>query len=127
MIKKKFVYLELPKFKKKEEELETHFDKWMYIFTHLSHLQNRPKKLQERVFAKLFEAAEIAKFSPLEREAYEESLKYYRDLKNVVDTAKEEGREEINLEIARKMKEEGESIEKIMRYTNLTKEEILKL
>jgi len=125
--KLKFVYLELPKFKKKEEELETHFDKWMYIFTHLSHLQNRPKKLQERVFAKLFEAAEIAKFSPLEREAYEESLKYYRDLKNVVDTAKEEGREEINLEIARKMKEEGESIEKIMRYTNLTKEEILKL
>ncbi|MGB0881165.1 MAG: Rpn family recombination-promoting nuclease/putative transposase, partial [Polaribacter sp.] len=34
--KLKFVYLELPKFKKKEEELETHFDKWMYVFTHLS-------------------------------------------------------------------------------------------
>ncbi|MDT8407716.1 MAG: hypothetical protein RQ715_10740, partial [Methylococcales bacterium] len=26
--------------------------------------------------------------------AYESSLKYYRDLKNVIDTAREEGREE---------------------------------
>ncbi|MDT8406702.1 MAG: DUF4351 domain-containing protein, partial [Methylococcales bacterium] len=28
------------------------------------------------------------------RQAYESSLKYYRDLKNVIDTAREEGREE---------------------------------
>ena len=89
--KLKFVYLELPKFKKEEEELETHFDKWMYVFTHLSQLQDRPKKMQERVFTKLFEAAEIAKFTPKEREAYEESLKYYRDIKNVVDTSRAEG------------------------------------
>ena len=81
--KLKFIYIELPKFKKEESELKTHFDKWMYVFTHLSELQNRPKKLQDRVFKKLFEAAEIAKFSPKEREAYEKSLKYYRDIKNV--------------------------------------------
>ena len=126
--KLKFVYIELPKFKKKEAELETHFDKWLYIFTHLSQLQDRPKKLQERVFAKLFGAAEIAKFTPKERAAYEESLKYYRDIKNVVDTSREEGREEgkekERNEIAKEMKNNGESIEKIMKYTNLTKKEI---
>jgi len=126
--KLKFVYIELPKFKKKESEIETHFDKWMYVFTHLSQLQNRPKKLQERVFTKLFEAAEIAKFTPKEREAYEESLKYYRDIKNVVDTSreegKEEGKEEERNEIAREMKNNGEPIEKIMKYTNLTQKEI---
>ncbi len=63
-------------------------------------------------FKKLFEAAEIAKFTLEEREAYEESLKYYRDLKNVVDTVNEEGREEgrmegrtqRNLEIALELK-----------------------
>lgn len=43
------------------------------------------------VLQKLFEAAEIARFSPEERTAYEDSLKYYRDLKNVVDTSREEG------------------------------------
>ena len=46
-------------------------------------------------FKKLFESAEIAKFSKEEKEAYEESLKYYRDIKNIVDTSREEGREEV--------------------------------
>jgi len=129
--KLKFIYIELPKFKKKETELETQFDKWLYVFKHLSELQDRPPKLQDRIFKKLFEAAEIAKFSPEEREAYEESLKYYRDLNNVVHTSREEGREEgrssRNIEIAKAMKKSGEPIEKIMQYTQLTKDEIEKL
>ena len=85
------------------------------------------KELQDKVFEKLFESAEIAKFSKKEREAYEESLKYYRDIKNVVDTSKQEGKIEEKVEIARIMKKEGESIEKIMKYTNLTRAEIEKL
>lgn len=125
--KLKFVYLELPKFKKTEEELETHFDKWMYVFTHLSHLQDRPKKLQERIFAKVFEVAEIAKFSPKEREAYEESLKYYRDIKNVVDTSREEGIKEGIEKTAKKMKIEGFSNEQIKKITGLNESEIEKL
>jgi predicted transposase/invertase (TIGR01784 family) len=92
--KLKFIYIELPKFEKKESELETHFDKWLYVFRHLSDLQNRPEKLQERVFKKLFEAAEIAKFTPEEAVAYESSLKYYRDINNVVDCSRREGKEE---------------------------------
>jgi len=126
--KLKFIYLELPKFKKKEKDLKTHFDKWVFVLTHLSKLQDRPKKLQERIFARLFEEAEIAKFTPEEREAYEESLKYYRDIKNVVDTSREEGLKEgfekRNFEIAKEMKNDGEPIEKIIKYTNLTKKEI---
>lgn len=129
--KLKFVYLELPKFNKKEEELETHFDKWLYVFTHLSQLQDRPNKLQERIFTKLFEAAEIAKFTPKERVAYEESLKYYRDIKNVVDTSREEGLKEGLKEgimkTARKMKAEGFTNEQIKRITGLNDFEIKKL
>lgn len=93
----------------------------------LPNLQDRPKALQERVFRKLFEAAEIARFAPEEKARYEESLKYYRDLKNVVDTSFEEGREEQRTEIARQMKAAGESIEKILRYTGLSKIGIEKL
>ncbi|HHM21154.1 MAG TPA: Rpn family recombination-promoting nuclease/putative transposase [Bacteroidetes bacterium] len=137
-----FIYIELPKFKKTEEELETHFDKWLYVFRHLSRLQDRPAALQERIFAKLFEAAEIAKFSPVEREAYEDSLKYYRDLKNVVDTAWEEGREEgreeerkiqeekrraEKIKIARQLKENNVPVEVISQSTGLSAEEIEKL
>ena len=84
----------MPNFKKTEAELETDFDKWMYVLKHLPYLQNRPAALQERIFQKLFEAAEIARFDPVEKNRYEESLKYYMDLKNVVDTSFEEGKEE---------------------------------
>lgn len=92
--KLKLIYLELPKFTKKEEELNSHYEKWLYVLRHLSELQDRPEKLQERVFKQLFEAAEIASYTKSEREAYEESLKHYRDIKNIVDTSREEGREE---------------------------------
>ena len=72
----------------------------------------------------LFEAAEIAKFTPKERVAYEESLKYYRDIKNVVDTSREEGREERTIEIAKELKNNGIPIEVIMQSTGLSKKEI---
>lgn len=62
-----------------------------------------------------------------EKTKYEESLKYYRDLKNVVDTSFDEGKIEGKIEIARQMKSEGEPIEKIVRFTGLTGEEIEKL
>lgn len=122
--KLKFIYIELPKFTKKEEELTTHFDKWLYVFRHLANLNNRPKALQEKVFAKLFEAAEIAQFTPEEKEAYEESLKYYRDLKNVVDTSKEEGILEGKIEVAIELKKNNVPVEIIMKSTGLSEEEI---
>ncbi|MEO0887172.1 MAG: Rpn family recombination-promoting nuclease/putative transposase, partial [Cyanobacteria bacterium J06648_10] len=92
--KLKFIYLELPKFKKSLEELESHFDKWLYLLRHLPRLDDPPELLQESTFMQLFEIAEIANFSPAEQGAYEDSLKYYRDLNNVVDTSRQEGREE---------------------------------
>ncbi|MEO0648432.1 MAG: Rpn family recombination-promoting nuclease/putative transposase [Cyanobacteria bacterium J06650_10] len=97
--KLKFIYLELPKFKKTVEQLETHFDKWLFLLKHLPDLKDPPEALQESTFSQLFEVAEIANFSPEEQDAYEDSLKYYRDIKNVVDTSKEEGREEATIRL----------------------------
>ena len=82
-----------------------------------------------------FEIAEIANFDEKELAEYEESLKHYRDLKGVIDTSFEEGekvgydkgKDEKAREMAKTMKNEGEPIEKISRYTNLSKEEIEKL
>ncbi|NBC07082.1 MAG: Rpn family recombination-promoting nuclease/putative transposase [Bacteroidetes bacterium] len=122
--KLKFIYIELPKFRKQEDELETQFDKWLFVFRHLSDLQDRPKKLQDKIFERLFEAAEIAKFTPEEREAYEESLKHYRDIKNVVDTSREEGIEEGVRGVAKKMKMKGISQATISELTGLSKDEI---
>jgi predicted transposase/invertase (TIGR01784 family) len=100
--KLKFIYIELPKFTKTLSQLTTHFDKWLYLLKHLAELSDRPQPLQEEIFNDLFDAAEIANFSTTEQDTYQNSLKYYRDMNNVVDTAREEGREEgIELERAR--------------------------
>ena len=47
--------------------------------------------LTDKVFDRLFEEAEIAKFTPQEMREYETSKMAYRDIKNSIDTAKREG------------------------------------
>ena len=130
-----FIYLEMPKFNKGEEELETLFDKWMFVLRNLSGLMKRPQALQERVFNRLFEAAEIAKFDRKELYAYEESLKNFRDWHSVISTAekkaekrgREEGREEERIKNAQNLKRLGVALEVIAQATGLSEEEIGKL
>ncbi len=92
--KLKFIYIELPKFQKTVEQLESHLDKWLFVLKNLAALSDRPQPLQEAVFSELFEVAALANFSREEQDIYQNSLKYYWDLNNVVDTSREEGREE---------------------------------
>ena len=127
-----FIYLTLPHFDKGLDELETMQDKWFYIFRHLHEMDDIPAVLQEKVFLNLFNIAQIAQFKPVERKAYENSLKYYRDLKNVTDTAREEGVEEgfeqgleQGLEqgieaVARNMLKAGLTISQIAQFTGLS-------
>ncbi len=89
-----FIYLEMPKFNKTLEQIETRFDKWLYVIRNLNRLDKVPDKLREKIFEKLFEAAEIAKFTPEQVRYYEDSLKYYRDIKASLETKFEEGMEQ---------------------------------
>lgn len=122
-----FIYLEMPKFNKSVDELETRFDKWLYVLRNLNKLDRVPDKLRERIFDKLFETAEIAKFTQDQVRSYEDSLKYYRDLKNSLDTAREEGKIEGKIEIATKALKKGLSIKDIVELTGLSEDEIKKI
>lgn len=86
-----FKYVEIAKFNKPLDKLRTVYDKWLYALKNLSRLNDRPKELWDKVFDRLFEEAEIAKFSKIELKEYEDSLKAYRDIKNSLDTAMEQG------------------------------------
>ncbi len=131
-----FIYLEMPRFRKSEAELVTHFDKWLYVLKHLHKLQDIPEKLRERIFEKLFSQAEIAKLNPEEMRTYDESQKVYWDNYSVIQTAKHEGREqgrqegreeglqEGRIEIARELKKNGVSVDIIIKSTGLAKEQI---
>ena len=117
----------MPQFTKTADELETDQDKWFYLFKNLHKLDDIPSKLKEAIFVNFFEKAQIAHFTPLEREAYEDSLKYYRDLKNSIDTAKDEGRQEEKLAIARNMLAKGLDDELITQMTGLSINQIARL
>ena len=86
-----FIYLEMPKFVKTEDELVTMFDKWMFVLHNLYRLLERPKALQDRVFQKLFDQAEIARYSEIERRQYEDSKKVFWDNYSVIKTARDKG------------------------------------
>lgn len=138
-----FIYLELPKFTKTEHELETLFEKWVFVLKNLSRLLERPAALQERVFNRLFEAASIARFTPKQLREYEDSVKAYRDIVNAVNTARIEGREEgredgleegiakgerkKQIEIARQMRTDGIPMDAILKYTGLSEQDINEL
>jgi hypothetical protein len=138
-----FIYFEMPKFNKSIDQLETRFDKWLYVLKNLHKLDRLPEKLKEEIFEKVFEVAEIARFTREEYTSYEDSLKYYRDMKNSLDTAFDEGMVkgiekgmekgiEKGLEkgmekVAKQMLDEKEPLEKILKFTGLTFEQIEKL
>lgn len=134
-----FIYFEMPKFNKTIDELDNHYDKWLYVLKNLHRLDRLPDSLKEQVFERVFEVAEIAKFSHEEYLSYEDSLKYYRDLKNTIDTAKEEGREEgleegmekgmekKAVEIAERLIINGIAVELISKSTGLTIDQIEKI
>lgn len=125
-----FKYVEVGRFDKTDEELTSLSDKWMFVLKNLSRLNNRPSSLREKIFSRLFDAAAIARFTPIELREYEDSLKAYRDIKNSLDTAEAKGREEginiANLAIAKRMLSDGMDMELVMKYTGLTEKQIKK-
>lgn len=121
----------MPKFNKSIEELVTRFDKWLYVLKNLHKLDRLPENLKEDIFEKVFEVSEIAKFTKEEYISYEDSLKYYRDMKNSLDTAFDEGMEKGMVKgmvkVAKQMLEDKEPIEKISKFTGLTIDHIERL
>lgn len=93
------------------------------------------KNSNKKIFTKLFDAAAIARFSPTELREYEDSLKAYRDIKNSLDTAKEEGRAEGREEgrtegiamVAKMMYAKGMDIDVIASMTGLSTDEVKSL
>ena len=91
------------------------------------------------MFDRLFQEAEIAKFTPQELREYEDSCKAYRDIKNSIDTAHKEGKAEGLAEgraegeqtkaiaIAEKMKAKGFTTAEISEMTGLDEKVIATL
>ncbi len=134
-----FKFLQMPLFNKQEHELETHFDKWVYFLKNLASFDHIPSILNEPIFNKGFEIAELSHLDPTQYEVYEKSLLEYWEVKNVMETSFEEGEQvgiqkgkvegkvEGKIEVAKALKQQQVSVDIIMTATGLTQQEIEKL
>ena len=122
--KLEFIYVEVTKFNKTEDELVTLYDKWIYALKNLAKLTDRPAALRDKIFDRLFQVAEIAKFTPTELREYEDSLKAYRDLKNSLDTAEEKGEAKEKKSTIKRLLASGISVDIIAIATGLTHDEV---
>ena len=143
-----YLYLEMPNFRKTEEQLETQLDKWLYFIQNLENFSEIPRIFgEEKIFQSAFEKAELAHLKPEDHSRYQHSLKIYRDIKNVIDSAYDEGKIEGHIEgkaegraegraegeakktkeIARSMKAKGLDPQFISDVTGLSIAEIMSL
>jgi flagellar biosynthesis/type III secretory pathway protein FliH len=86
----RFVFLELGRFRKRIWELETVFDKWMYLLRHMHEMVEIPKEFDDSLFRRLFMLAEINNFTAEEYKQYQKSLENMGDYQNIINTAVEE-------------------------------------
>ena len=137
--KLKFAFVELPKFKKKESELETHFERWLYVLKNMSNFKNRPTFAQGEIFDKVFELAEIKRLTKTDMANYKKSVMEYHDVRDCMECARNEGRvegreegimigvEKVREEVIQKFFQKNVAIEDIVFFTGYTEEQILRL
>ena len=138
-----FVFIELPKFKKDLEELETLLDKWIYFIKYASDLTLIPKEYETiEEFKEAFEIAKQTSWDSEELKVYEYmALKEFDEI-NALRTAEEKGlqkgiqkgleqgleqgiekgKQEAQLDIARNLLKNGVDKQTVIVATGLSEE-----
>lgn len=88
---KRSVFIQLPSFKKDEDECTQESDKWIYNIKNMGTMQRVAFKTEEDIFNYLDEVSNVAALDEDEREFYEDALKYVRDRNAEREFAMEEG------------------------------------
>ena len=138
-----YIYLEMPNFNKKENELDSRLDQWLYFIKNLETFQAIPEIFKNQVvFVQAIEKAELARMSAEARATYYADLKAYRDNIARMKTARQEGIDlgaankekyagekarEKQIEMAKNCLNDGLSIAKTAQLTGLTEEEVKRL
>ena len=114
-----------------------------FALHNMQFLEERPDALRQEIFDLLFEAAEIATFTPEDKVKYEFEMTTERDIRNQIAFAKKnaraegktegkaegksEGLLERSIETARKMLSKGYPVEEIVEISELPIEQVLAL
>ena len=149
-----FCFLELPKFNKKIDELQTIIEKWTYFFKHASHTNEADVgKItgSDEVIRQAYEVLNQFSWSQEELHIYEREKKRELDAQAILLQQRIEGKAEglaegkvegkaeglaegeikgkkkALLGVAKQMLDQGLEIEKIIQFTNLSEQEIFSI
>lgn len=131
-----FIYVEIPKFIKTVQELDSDLDRWVYLLRNLARLSHMPAPLQTKLFTRFFEQARIRRLT------YEQARQYRTDAMSMIsfnemldwkeqvglEKGREEGREEgimmAKLEMAKSLLAKGLTPEEVASITGLSQAEL---
>lgn len=144
--KHQYIFLELPRFRKRAEDLQNDYDRWVFLFKNMHRFKKRPKEFKGNEYDRLFEMARFAKFTSDDYKKYLEAEKMFNDNLNCLNYAKkrgylkgvadgeargeargrEVGREEGREDAIRKMAEAGMPVEQICSILKIDTETVEK-
>ena len=127
----KYLFIELPKFIKTEEELKTIEDDWIYFFKHSSELKEVPKNIRDENVIEAYKEIEQFNWSTEEYDAYVRASMTLDSELTKIETAfeegKAEGREEEKIQIIKNLLSSGLDIKTMSESTGLSESEVEKL
>lgn len=134
--KERFIFLQLPCFKKEADECKNDFERWIYVLKNMEILDRMPWAAKDSVFRKLAEIGSVSNMTKEERIKYDSALRHYRDTLSVLEGAELKGEkrgiavgEKRGIvkgveSVARKMLASGMPVKQIAQFTGLSEEQI---
>ncbi|MCA7010955.1 Rpn family recombination-promoting nuclease/putative transposase [Wolbachia endosymbiont of Tribolium confusum] len=133
-----FTFIELPKFKKREDQLENIVEKWCYFFKHAGETSEEDlKKIigSDLIIGRAYDELNQYNWSKEERLAYDQAKKRTDDylssleekLHEGIQIGHQKGKIEGKIEVAKNSLKAGVSIDIIAQITGLSHSEILQL
>jgi predicted transposase/invertase (TIGR01784 family) len=119
-----FYFIELPKFLKSAKDLDNVMDKWVYFIKEAENLDVVPDNLDDEGLTEAYSFANKNTWTKAELEAYDYAAMREQDEKGRVTAAVSKAELNTKEVMAKKMKEDNEPIDKIIRYTGLNEEQI---
>ena len=108
-----FTFIELPKFNKELEDLETLTDKWVYFIKNAESLEVIPYNINDEGLKSAYEEANIQTWTQEELDAYDYAFMREEDERARLDKAEQKGEENKEIETIIKLHRKGKKIEEI--------------
>ena len=98
-----------------------------YALNHMAEFKERPEGFEGEFFDLLFNSADLHTFAPEEMIKYHNDMTTERDIRNQIEFAHNQGKEDERQRIAKAMLADGLDPKQISKYSGLTPEQLAKL